>query len=309
MFLVLYSVHHRVWKIADFGITADATSKRGRTTKCKSGTPSYRAPEILQESSYTNKVDIWALGCIFYEIICDEKAFNEEWKIYEASEMNTTPKISLSSVSSFFNTHLSACLDELLAIDWLLRPSASTAHALFHAYCKLLHTSITREFNHVRFVLPFNSWKQNTLLAPLKEEVYHYFQLSRFYSQNADKEAAVAIWKELINDNSIIGSQDIRLVLYRMADKHLQKGHNDAAISLWINILRNEPNDRRSMHGLLSSFRQKGDSNAAITSWREMLLLNPNELHLRDIYWEQCLEWKHRDINTWATLLANNPDD
>ena len=66
-----------------------------------------------------------ALGCIFYEVICDEKAFNEEWKIYEASEMNTTPKISLSSVSSFFNTHLSACLDELLAIDWLLRPSAS----------------------------------------------------------------------------------------------------------------------------------------------------------------------------------------
>jgi serine/threonine protein kinase len=30
------------------------------------GTPLYLAPEIVRETKYTEKVDIWSFGCIIY---------------------------------------------------------------------------------------------------------------------------------------------------------------------------------------------------------------------------------------------------
>lgn len=35
------------------------------------------APELLLlNESYTNSVDIWALGCLFYEILAEQTLFN-----------------------------------------------------------------------------------------------------------------------------------------------------------------------------------------------------------------------------------------
>ena len=33
------------------------------------GTILYSCPEIVQSQPYTNKADIWSLGCIIYEIM------------------------------------------------------------------------------------------------------------------------------------------------------------------------------------------------------------------------------------------------
>jgi len=51
------------------------------------GTPSYRAPELLRgvDFVYTNKVDIWALGCIFYELLFGRKAFAGDFAVREYS--------------------------------------------------------------------------------------------------------------------------------------------------------------------------------------------------------------------------------
>lgn len=32
------------------------------------GTPLYMSPEIIQEDPYNHKSDIWALGCLLYEL-------------------------------------------------------------------------------------------------------------------------------------------------------------------------------------------------------------------------------------------------
>ena len=36
----------------------------------KTGTPYYSAPEIWENKSYDNKIDIWSVGCIIYEMCC-----------------------------------------------------------------------------------------------------------------------------------------------------------------------------------------------------------------------------------------------
>lgn len=39
------------------------------------GTPSYLPPEICQDKPYNKKVDVWALGCVLYEMCTLKPAF------------------------------------------------------------------------------------------------------------------------------------------------------------------------------------------------------------------------------------------
>jgi serine/threonine protein kinase len=70
---------NRIWKVADFGITTAGTSKNLIATNNQRGTLHYLAPEIILcepgVPSYTNKVDIWSLGAILYELCTGRKAF------------------------------------------------------------------------------------------------------------------------------------------------------------------------------------------------------------------------------------------
>lgn len=46
-------------------------------TLTPAGTPLYAAPEIIAGSKhYTNKVDIWSLGLVIYEMLTGRIAFN-----------------------------------------------------------------------------------------------------------------------------------------------------------------------------------------------------------------------------------------
>lgn len=57
-------------KLGDFGIACPVNRSEeqlGRSTPV--GTPMYMAPEIITEDGYDQKTDIWALGCVLYEMI------------------------------------------------------------------------------------------------------------------------------------------------------------------------------------------------------------------------------------------------
>jgi NIMA (never in mitosis gene a)-related kinase len=40
------------------------------------GTILYSSPEIVQSQTYTNKADIWSLGCIIYELMTLKQPFS-----------------------------------------------------------------------------------------------------------------------------------------------------------------------------------------------------------------------------------------
>ena len=54
-------------KIGDFGVSKQLNSVN-KFAKTQIGTLTYMAPEIIEGQSYNNKVDIWSLGCIIYEL-------------------------------------------------------------------------------------------------------------------------------------------------------------------------------------------------------------------------------------------------
>jgi serine/threonine protein kinase len=83
---VLYSESCNCWKITDFGTASEATSKRMNTTRYSRGTASYRAPEVIAEDSkFNNRADIWALGCIIYEMSTGVKLFRDDFSVREYS--------------------------------------------------------------------------------------------------------------------------------------------------------------------------------------------------------------------------------
>ncbi|XP_068205822.1 serine/threonine-protein kinase Nek8-like isoform X2 [Palaemon carinicauda] len=73
---ILLDRSHRIVKIGDFGISKILSSK----SKAHSvvGTPCYLSPELCQEKPYNKKSDIWALGCVLYEMLTLRRAFEAE---------------------------------------------------------------------------------------------------------------------------------------------------------------------------------------------------------------------------------------
>jgi serine/threonine protein kinase len=70
-------------KIGDLGISKSIQKITQNTTNFP-GTANYMSPEIInEERDYTNKVDVWALGCVACELITLQKLFDDatEFKI------------------------------------------------------------------------------------------------------------------------------------------------------------------------------------------------------------------------------------
>jgi NIMA (never in mitosis gene a)-related kinase len=87
------------------------------------GTPYYLSPEICEEKPYNEKSDVWALGCILYEMATFKHPFNASnqgaliLKILKGKYEPITNKE--------FSTDLKKMIDILLEKNYYKRPSMS----------------------------------------------------------------------------------------------------------------------------------------------------------------------------------------
>lgn len=64
-------------KIGDLGISKDISKIKESTINIP-GTTNYMSPEIIKgQKDYTNKIDVWAFGCVVYELFKLEKLFDD----------------------------------------------------------------------------------------------------------------------------------------------------------------------------------------------------------------------------------------
>jgi serine/threonine protein kinase len=87
---VLYSQKENIWKLTDFGLTRDGSSQIAHVTRYSRGSECYRAPELLLGHPYTNKVDIWPLGCILFELVFGSKAFSNDFAAFQYANSGKT---------------------------------------------------------------------------------------------------------------------------------------------------------------------------------------------------------------------------
>lgn len=72
-------------KLADFGLSKVLWDSN---TKTPCGTASYTAPEIVKDESYSKSVDMWAVGCVLYTLLCGFPPF------YDSDPKTLTLKVS-----------------------------------------------------------------------------------------------------------------------------------------------------------------------------------------------------------------------
>ena len=72
--------------ITDFGLSNTRQNAANETMDTTCGTPEYIAPEILLRQSYTNAVDMWAIGVITHILLSGQMPFADEnrTRLYKA---------------------------------------------------------------------------------------------------------------------------------------------------------------------------------------------------------------------------------
>ena len=122
-------------KVGDFGIARvlDSTTALART---KIGTPYYLSPEICQEKPYNQKSDVWALGCLLYEMLALEVPFKAK------DIMNLMRMIMFRHPQPIrggnYSSSMRNLVKSLLAKDPKRRPSVRQvmSHPLFQQFQK-----------------------------------------------------------------------------------------------------------------------------------------------------------------------------
>jgi serine/threonine protein kinase len=133
---VLYSLANEAWKITDFGFTMEGSSRKAHTTVYSRGTRSYRAPELIRDSqpNYTSKVDMWAVGCILYELVLRRRAFADDWEVHQYTHSGKDYDVVIGPESIPDERKcefIVKIIKELLHVDPTRRPRADALYERF----------------------------------------------------------------------------------------------------------------------------------------------------------------------------------
>jgi serine/threonine protein kinase len=252
------------WKIADFGLSAKAESKRAYTTVYSRGTSCYRAPELLAEhAAFTNRVDIWALGCILHELATGKVAFHQDWAVREYFYSAVELPISLPSLPSFFVHHLAECIHDMLCRDWNHRPSASDVCLLFLSYSRLLNFPIASTLINAKAYPSYLEWKE--LASSNSNESIFFSRLSDLFEQKGETEIAKDMRQAIFNQQWVqfddAGQSGLALTFEGQTEMQL---FNKAELRRCKAAIVENPESFTAWHRLCKVYLRGGDRDAAI---------------------------------------------
>jgi NIMA (never in mitosis gene a)-related kinase len=122
-------------KIADMGVCKTVNTKDPMNGS-QVGTPLYLSPEIIQHKPYDNKVDIWAIGCVAYNLASLEPPFQADNLI---SLARVIVKGRPKPIPSFYSPKLFEFILKLLDKRASMRPT-------FEEIFKMIPTAIKSSY-------------------------------------------------------------------------------------------------------------------------------------------------------------------
>ncbi|KAI9345000.1 kinase-like domain-containing protein [Obelidium mucronatum] len=109
-------------KLGDFGLSRIIANPEIDFAKTFVGTPFYMSPELVSETSYNTKSDIWALGCLIYELCALEPPFQAK------TQSGLTQKIQqgrIDALPSQYSSELMVAIKAMLNVNYMKRPSTT----------------------------------------------------------------------------------------------------------------------------------------------------------------------------------------
>ena len=111
--------HHENAKLGDFGLSK-ILDECIDFTSTKAGPLHYMSPEFLNESKYTEKSEIWAVGCILYELCTLSKPFEASNELALALKIRDG---KIEPISGKYSTELKRVIAWCLAFNQKERPN------------------------------------------------------------------------------------------------------------------------------------------------------------------------------------------
>ncbi|GAB6019148.1 hypothetical protein CHUAL_000767 [Chamberlinius hualienensis] len=140
-------------KVADFGWSVHAPSSSRRNTLC--GTLDYLPPEMVEGKPHDEKVDLWNVGVLCYELLCGKPPF-------EAVTNQETYK-KITRIEVFYPDFVPKG-----AIDLISRLLQKEAFRRLPVDGILSHPWITSNITNSDLLFFANSWKEHQLLSVSK---------------------------------------------------------------------------------------------------------------------------------------------
>ena len=106
-------------KIGDLGV-AKILNNSGSFAKTLIGTPYYLSPELCEEKPYNNKSDIWALGCIIYELCTFQHPFSAK---SQAGLIIKILKENPEVIGNYYSIELQNIINNIFEKNMEKRPS------------------------------------------------------------------------------------------------------------------------------------------------------------------------------------------
>jgi len=203
-------------KIGDFGISKQLDIYNDYA-KTPVGTLRYTAPEIIKGQKYNNKVDIWSLGCIIYELCTLNLCFDSDNMITLISKIIESKHGEINE--NIYGRNLQILIDLLLEKDSQKRLNIDN-----------IITIIKKDINKLKFEKKIELFLQNEIYEEYtieKEIKKSLDQIDTKIIQKEDKYKDIKEW--LLSAGLFIGTFPITLIL-----------SIGAAFSTKIFFLRNE---------------------------------------------------------------------
>lgn len=191
-------------KLIDFGFATYC--KNGDTMNEQLGTPQYAAPEIFEQKPYTNKVDMWSIGIVLYNMVKGTQPFSNG-EIENVKEQVLHKDINYSG---FQNNDLKQLCQSLLDRDPESRLTAFQANQMLKTIktdiqkiADTVPTNFKPDIHRIMFIL----YNDRTIIEELKniflsectqDELYKMFE--EILSTNKNKKLNDQINNDMVSE-------------------------------------------------------------------------------------------------------------
>jgi serine/threonine protein kinase len=213
-------------KLCDFGLSKPFCFQGKQSPRIM--TSCYRAPEVIQGLPYDEKIDVWSVGCVFYEMICRKRLIvpiiEDNEQLAEEVNKMLTSNYYWSTLPSEATTQFKHLLSKLLEVNPSERVSAK--EALSDSYFDSMRTyieTIQQRYQHVgakNRIIKISSRKERVAFCQLfqqslQQDYSQSWYKHRIYFLAIDLMERYLLWCEKTNE-PILNHTKIKLMYYVM---------------------------------------------------------------------------------------------
>ena len=294
------------------------------------GTTCYRAPELVKEvAKYTNKVDIFALGCILFELATEGKrAFANDFAVHDYSVSRSQIVLDVGRIAEESKAEVLSVVHKTLAIEPSSRPSAQQLCAEFEfEKFRTQAQECSRVNNHRAAIYFLNicvEWNPTDgdlwrALGDSYRKIDNYDETIKSYRNAIDRGIHESnIYLHLGDSLYTLGKycaaidaytfglsrhpSDI-IFLQRAAKCSLSMLDYDNAIQMFQTAIKHDPADSTLLEILAKIYVAKRDFNMAVVVYKKALKAHPSTF-AKDTIPEEMIRLVEKTAGKWYSLIG-----